>query len=131
MNQYYLIKQVSEIIGLPASNIRYYEKEGLIKNIARNAAGVRTFTQQDIKWIEFLKRLKDMEVPISKMKEYADLREQGDITARQRKELLQAHRNILLKKIERLNSEVKLLDDKINHYQILEEHLNEKKSLGN
>jgi len=108
MDKYYTIKRVSEITGLSASNIRFYEKEGLIKNITRNAVGVRTFMPEDIKWINFLKRLKDMEVPISKMKEYTYLREQGDTTATKRKELLQEHREILLDKIKRINSEIKL-----------------------
>lgn len=121
MDKYYTIKQVSEITGLSASNIRFYEKEGLIKNIARNTAGVRTFTREEVKWIEFLKRLKEMEVPISKMKEYTYLREQGDATATKRKELLQGHRVILLDKIKQINSEIKLLDDKIIYYEKLEQ----------
>lgn len=124
MEQYYSIKQVSERTELPASAIRYYEKEGLFRSAARNGAGVRIFTEKEMEWILFLKRLKDMEVSIAKMKEYAYLREQGDCTVTQRKELLQNHRNIVQDKIALLNRQMGLLDDKINYYEELEKTIN-------
>ena len=55
MEKNFYIKQASEMTGLSAPNIRYYEKEGLIKNLARNEVGERIFTDADIDWILFLK----------------------------------------------------------------------------
>ena len=37
------IKQFSEKTGLSSHTIRYYEKIGLLRNIARNASGHRSF----------------------------------------------------------------------------------------
>jgi len=67
----------------------------VLKHIARNSSGHRFFTTKDIDWIQFVKRLKEMGMPLDNIKLYADLREQGESTAEQRKELLQAHVVIL------------------------------------
>ena len=118
------IKQASETTGLSAPNIRYYEKEGLIKNLARNEVGERIFTDAEIDWILFLKKLRDMDVPIAKMREYANLREQGNPTATARKKILEEHRKIMLEKIVLINEQIKLLDDKIIYYETLETNEN-------
>ena len=119
------IKQASETTGLSASNIRYYEKEGLIKNLARNEVGERIFNDAEIDWILFLKRLRDMDVPIAKMREYANLREQGNPTATARKKILEEHRIIMFEKIILIKEQIKLLDDKIVYYETLENNENE------
>ena len=119
------IKQASETTGLSASNIRYYEKEGLIKNLARNEVGERIFNDAEIDWILFLKRLRDMDVPIAKMREYANLREQGNPTATARKKILEEHRVIMFEKIILIKEQIKLLDDKIVYYETLENNENE------
>ena len=118
------IKQASETTGLSAPNIRYYEKEGLIKNLARKEVGERIFTDAEIDWILFLKKLRDMDVPIAKMREYANLREQGNSTATARKKILEEHRKIMLEKIVLINEQIKLLDDKIIYYETLENNEN-------
>ena len=124
MEKNFYIKQASETTGLSASNIRYYEKEGLIKGIVRNEVGERIFTQAEIDWILFLKRLKDMEVPIVQMREYANLREQGNSTASARKKILEEHRKIMLSRIILMKEQIHLLDDKIIYYENLEKNEN-------
>ena len=124
MEKNFYIKQASELTGLSAPNIRYYEKEGLIKNLARNEVGERIFTDAEIDWILFLKKLRDMDVPIAKMREYANLREQGNPTATARKKILEEHRKIMFEKIVLINEQIKLLDDKIIYYETLENNEN-------
>ena len=124
MEKNFYIKQASELTGLSAPNIRYYEKEGLIKNLARNEVGERIFTDAEIDWILFLTKLRDMVVPIAKMREYANLREQGNPTATARKKILEEHRKIMFEKIVLINEQIKLLDDKIIYYETLENNEN-------
>lgn len=125
MDKKYTIKQVSELTGLTASGIRYYEKEGLIEMIERNAAGVRMFSQKDVDWIRFLARLKDMEMPVKMMKRYALLRAQGAGTIRERMELLAVHKERMYRKIEHIKSHIALLDQKIEIYKEMERNINE------
>lgn len=116
----YSIKEVSERTGLTRSNIRYYEKEGLILSVNRDKNSIRQYTEEDIVWIDFLSKLKNMEVPISEMKKYALLREQGSSTIQERKFLLKEHKKRLEEKIENIQNSKILLDKKIKIYEEME-----------
>ncbi|MGZ7259702.1 MerR family DNA-binding transcriptional regulator, partial [Streptococcus pyogenes] len=48
------IKRVSELVGVSADTIRYYERIGLLPTITRNQSGIRDFTEQEIKVLEFV-----------------------------------------------------------------------------
>lgn len=41
----YTIRQVSELTGLSASTLRFYEKEQLFPPVERNEAGVRVYRE--------------------------------------------------------------------------------------
>ena len=43
------IKKISELSGLSADTIRYYEKIALLPPVKRNAHGVRVFDEEDLK----------------------------------------------------------------------------------
>ncbi|MDU6266950.1 MAG: MerR family DNA-binding transcriptional regulator, partial [Streptococcus mitis] len=42
------IKSASDLLGISADTIRYYERVGLVPRIARTATGIRDFQGQDI-----------------------------------------------------------------------------------
>ncbi len=46
--KYYKIKEVAEIIGLPASTLRFWESKFTIINPKRNDKGIRFYTPSDI-----------------------------------------------------------------------------------
>lgn len=46
--KYYRIKEVAEIIGLPASTLRFWESRFTIINPKRNERGVRFYSPSDI-----------------------------------------------------------------------------------
>ena len=46
------IKEVSERFGVSTNTLRYYERIGLIQQIARTAGGIRDYTESDIGWVE-------------------------------------------------------------------------------
>ena len=59
----YSIGEFSKLTGLGIHTLRYYEQENLIRP-KRNAANRRCYSDSDIKWIDFIKRLKDTGMPI-------------------------------------------------------------------
>ncbi len=126
MAKYFSIKDVSQLTGLSPSNIRYYESEGLIGNVERDATGIRRFSENEIEWIKFLGKLKEMEMPIAQMKNYAVLRAQGDSTIQERIQILEQHKQSVLLKIDKLLNNVRLLDDKIEIYNNREENKNDR-----
>lgn len=84
---------------------------------ARKENGQRCYSEKDIFWVEFIKRLKDTGMPIKEMRQYAMLRAQGASTMQSRKELLIEHRHVLRKRIELLREHLTALDDKIVFYE--------------
>ncbi len=46
------IKEVSERFGVSTNTLRYYERIGLIPQIARTAGGIRDYTESDISWVD-------------------------------------------------------------------------------
>lgn len=115
------IKHFSKVTNLSAHTIRYYEKIGLIKNVERTVSGHRFFTQKDIDWIAFIKRLKDTGMPLKQILIYAQLRDIGVSTADQRMNILQDHAQILETNIEEQQLNLKMLKAKIQYYRNLNE----------
>lgn len=65
------ISEVSWLTKLKTHTLRYYVSIGLIKNIKRNSEDNRVYAEEDLKWLEFINRLRATGMNISKMKEYA------------------------------------------------------------
>lgn len=84
----------------------------------RNAANRRRYSEKDIVWIDFIKRLKDTGMPIREIKRYAALRAAGDVTLAGRMEMLIQHRQVLGEQIARLQEHMAKLDDKIDFYSM-------------
>ncbi|MGL1932771.1 MAG: MerR family transcriptional regulator [Desulfotalea sp.] len=113
------IKKFSELTGMSSHTIRYYEKIGVFRQINRNDSGHRSFTEKDLVWAEFIKRLKDTGMSIKKILEYANLREQGPHTSNNRMQILESHANILEEKILSEQSNLEKLKEKIEYYKDL------------
>lgn len=58
------IKEVEERTGLARSNIRFYEKEKLIKPLRNDKNGYRDYSEQDIENIKKIAYLRTLEIPI-------------------------------------------------------------------
>lgn len=117
MKSFYSIKEVAEITHLSAHTLRFYEKEGLIYGIARNQNGYRQYTSFDLDWIEFLLHVKATNMPLDRIKIFADLVKQGNFTIPERTKILLAHKVHLLKELERFQMVMNYLDAKLLRYQ--------------
>jgi DNA-binding transcriptional MerR regulator len=117
MNDSLTIQEVAERTGLSAHTLRYYERIGLIDLINRAPNGHRRYSENDIGWIEFLKKLRATGMPIREMKRYADLMALGDQTFGARRALLERHRTRIELKLRELNEYLDIIEWKINHYK--------------
>lgn len=111
------IAELSAAAGVTTHTLRYYERAGLIQPVARNSSGHRRYSATDVTWLEFLLRLRETGMPISQMREYAELRAMGPQTTRARLELLQAHAIGLHEQLTRLQLHQEALQAKIATYQ--------------
>ena len=112
----YSIGEFSKVTGLGIHTLRYYEHEGLITP-ERNSGNRRCYSDKDLLWIEFIKRLKDTGMPIKEIQRYAKLRAAGNITLHERMEMLTEHRAALNEQVKQLCEHMKKLDDKIDFYR--------------
>lgn len=55
------ISEVSKKVNLPASTIRFYDKEGLIPFIEKRGSGYRIFKESDIEMLKIIDCLKQTE----------------------------------------------------------------------
>lgn len=111
------IAEVSERCGLSPDTLRYYERIGLIPSVNRDSSGIRDYSEEDCRWIEFIKCMRNAGLPIEVLIEYVDLFQQGDETAEARKNLLIKERDKLVKKINDIQQTLALLNYKIERYE--------------
>lgn len=119
------ISEVSKLIKLKAHTLRYYESIGLIKDIKRNSVGKRIYTEQDLKWLEVINRLRSTGMNINGMIEYARLRHMGDETITERKNIMIKHLSSIENEIEKLLEAKDYVEKKIKIYSEMEEKINE------
>lgn len=112
----YSIGEFSKLTNVSEYTLRYYEKEKLILP-KRTENGRRCYSENDARWIEFIKRLKDTNMPIKEIQKYAELRAAGDCTMNERMKLLIKHRIELIDQINKANENLKKLDEKITYYE--------------
>jgi DNA-binding transcriptional MerR regulator len=115
----YTIQQVSELTELSKDTLRFYEKEGILFPIARKVNGHREFNRQDLEWIRFIACLKSTGMPLSSIREYRDLLEQGEGTTESRKNIMVRHRQHVLMQIDTLRENLERINYKIRFYDKL------------
>ena len=111
----YSIGEFSRLTNLGIHTLRYYEHENLITP-KRNSSNRRCYSDKDLAWIEFIKRLKDTGMPIKQIQHYAKLRAEGDLSLNERMKMLTMHRESLNEQIKVLQEHLAKLDDKIDFY---------------
>lgn len=115
------IKEASQVTGVSADTLRYYERIGLIPAVPRNESGIRNYDGASIGWINFIKCMRGAGLPIEALIEYVALCKEGDRTEASRKAILIEQRDILQQRIESLQKTLVKLNYKIDNYG----HLNQ------
>lgn len=111
------IAEVAKKYGLTPDTLRYYERVGLLHNIARTSGGVRNYSEEDCRWVEYIKCMRSAGVSVETLVEYVMLFHQGKETIPARKNLLLEQRKQIVDKIEELNAVLERLDWKLDGYE--------------
>lgn len=114
------IGQLAKLSNLSIHTLRYYEKIGLIEPVYRNQSKQREYDDDILIWLEFINRLRETNMPLKGQIEYAKLRAMGDETIGQRREILEDHLQKLIIAQQKLNSNIKAMEAKIQIYHQLE-----------
>ena len=112
----YLIKDASKKLNISIYTLRYYDKEGLTPFVKKDENGVRKYTEEDLEWIRLLINLRDIDMPISNIKEYIQLYLQGDKTIDERRDLMCRYTEYIKKKIENTINNLEMAIRKLKQY---------------
>lgn len=110
------IAEVSRRYDISADTLRYYERIGLIPPVHRTAGGIRDYTEDDCRWVEFCKCMRAAGLTIEALIEYVALFQKGDETLEARLELLTEQRRLLKERISDMEDTLGRLDRKIEMY---------------
>ncbi|HGF8410312.1 MerR family transcriptional regulator [Enterococcus faecium] len=110
------IKQVSEEKGISADTLRYYERIRLIPPVNRTKGGIRDYTEEDLKWVDFTICMRNAGLSIESLIEYIRLSSEGEATVFERRKLLIEESELLTKKIAEMQECLERLQGKIKKY---------------
>lgn len=106
----YTVGEMARRLGVPASTIRYYDKEGLLPFVGRSSGGIRVFTEKDFEWLRIIECLKKTGMSLKDIREYIELAMQGDETIARRLELFRKQRTVLETRMAELQQTMDTLD---------------------
>ncbi|MEM7801146.1 MAG: MerR family transcriptional regulator [Chloroflexota bacterium] len=115
MNKVYTIQEIAETIGLNKSTLYYYERIGLMLPISRKSNGHRQYTEKDIEWLQFVKRMRETGMPLSAIRAYAELHVQGG-GPEDRLAILEQHYARMLAQQEALSQAIDFIEKKIDRF---------------
>lgn len=100
------MKEISERFHINESAIRYYEKEGLLPFIPRTEGGMRTFTDNDVEWMEFIMMLKNTGMSVKNIRKY--------INSLYNEDDLEETINVFKKHLDYVNEQIALFQKSLN-----------------
>ncbi|GLI85917.1 MerR family transcriptional regulator [Rossellomorea marisflavi] len=119
----YSMKQITEMTGVPASALRYYEKESILPFVERNDKGIRVYDDVNVEWIYFIRALRETDMPIREIKKYVSLYMEGDATKEERRKLLLQHEQNVEAKLSSQFEYLKRIKKKLVSYGEIEKNL--------
>jgi DNA-binding transcriptional MerR regulator len=115
MNTVHEPAEAAAATGLSLDTLRYYEREGLIGPIERNAGGRRQYDEDDLNWIGIVTCLRDAGLGIADLRRFTDLL-RGEGAGQDRVTFLRARREDLVERARQTQAAITVLDGKIAHY---------------
>ena len=73
----YTVGEMAQKLGVPASTLRYYDKEGLLPFVERSSGGIRMFRENDFEWLQVIRCMKKAGMSIKDIRQYIELSMRG------------------------------------------------------
>lgn len=109
---HYRIGELAARVGLTERTIRYYEELGLLESVKRLDGGVRVYTDDDVRRLRYIRKLKTLGLSLQEMLELENL------YRRQR-----SNRAVLPRLMELLDSHLDTLNDRLSELQGLRDEI--------
>ncbi len=113
---YYTIREVSEMMGLTASTLRYYEDVGLLTDVARTASGQRLYTQENVNRLGTIGCFKETGMTIAQIQTFFHYEENEAECIDDMLALLEERRQAVLEQLRVLEKDYTQISRKLNYY---------------
>ena len=117
----YSIGEVSELLHISISALRFYDKEGLLPLINRTNGNIRVFDDTDIECLKMIECLKTTGMPIKDIKLFFEWCEEGDSTIDKRYQLFIQQKERTEQQIALLQNALDRINYKCEYYRIAKE----------
>ncbi|MDP9283086.1 MAG: MerR family transcriptional regulator [Chloroflexota bacterium] len=108
----YRIGEVAAKVGLTERTIRYYEELGLLESVKRLDGGVRVYTDDDVRRLKYIGKLKMLGLTLQEMLELERMYQRH-----------RSNRNVLPRLVELLDAHLATLSDRMNELAALRDEI--------
>ncbi len=112
----YTIGSVSDMFDIPASTLRFYDREGLFTDIPRSS-GIRKFRESDVETLRIIECLKKTGLEIKDIKKFIGLCRMGKETYEERKKIFEERKIAVEEEMEKLRKTLAMLEFKCWYYE--------------
>ena len=106
----YTVGEMARLLGVTASTLRYYDKEGLLPFVERSSGGIRMFQESDIEWLQIIGCMKIAGMSIKDIRQYIQMALQGDDTIELRLAMFRHQQEVLRKQMEELRHTMQIVE---------------------
>ena len=124
----YTIHEISERFQLPASTLRYYEEIGLLENVGRTESHQRVYTEEHIRRLMGISCFKNTGLPIAKIQEFYLYERDMEKNIDKIVALLIKHEADTQAQIDKIQSDLMHIQEKVDLYQNLRDSFAAKKA---
>ncbi len=108
----YKIGELAKLVSLTPRTIRYYEEIGLLNSVKRVEGGRRIYTNEDIRRLKFIKKLKLLGLSLKEMEELENIYQ-----------INRSNNDALSRLLELLKKHLGNIDSRINNLQKLKKEI--------
>ncbi len=113
----YTVGEMAKMLDVPASTLRYYDKEGLLPFVERSSGNIRVFRDSDFEWLRVIGCMKKAGMSLKDIRQYIELAMQGNDTIDARLALFQHQREVLKAQMAELQHTMSMVDYKCWYYE--------------
>ena len=113
----YTVGEMAGLLGVTASTLRYYDKEGLLPFVQRSSGGIRMFQDSDFEWLQVIGCMKKAGMSIKDIRQYIEMALQGDDTIQLRLQMFRRQREVLQAQMEELRHTMDVVEYKCWYYE--------------
>lgn len=115
--QNYTVGEMAEKLQVPASTLRYYDKEGLLPFIERTPGGIRVFHDSDMEWLQIISCMKKAGMSIGDIRHYIELALEGNDTIDARLQMFRHQKQVVEEQIKEMQHTLQTLEYKCWYYE--------------